>query len=223
MFIHCPPGVGTLLNSSIWVLILVDYSDQIYLFWSVHFNYETAVAVAPLSSLIQSLVGDTFGSLLWSRATWEQSVYDSLLCRWVQTMADYESSQRYQVSAEQQINSRLFAYVCCWRAESSDRSEVKCMELKLHSAAVQPSHSLLQRGFIPLNLSRTEKAGSSDLTGGSVRVIIWYHLGLSLREPHEFYSSCRRWMPGHVILARFLKEKRVTSLSRTWMRCFFVI
>lgn len=189
----------------------------------MHLNYKTAVAVVPLSSHVQCLVCNTFGSLLWSRATWEQSVYDSLLCRWVQTMADYESSQRYQVSAEQQINSRLFAYVCCWRAGSSDRSEVKCMELKLHSAAVQPSHSLLQRGFIPFNLSRTEKAGSSDLTGRSVRVIIWYHLGLSLREPHEFYSSCRQWMPGHVILARFLREKAVISSSRTWIRCFFVI
>lgn len=51
-------------------------------------------------------------------------------------------------------------------------SGVKCMELKLHCAAVQPSHWLLQRGFIPFNVSRTEKAGSADLTGGSVRLII---------------------------------------------------
>ncbi len=31
----------------------------------------------------------------------------------VEYTAGYDCSQRYEVSAEQQINSRLFAYFCC--------------------------------------------------------------------------------------------------------------
>lgn len=71
-----------------------------------------------------------------------------------------------------ELSSRLTAgylHTCAVKEQrAGGGSEVKCMELKLHFTAVQPSLSpiLLQRG-LSFNLSWTEKAGSSDLTGGS--------------------------------------------------------
>lgn len=44
-------------------------------------------------------------------------------CRWVASAADCDWRQKYLVSAEQQINSCLFAYMCSERAES--RQKVK--------------------------------------------------------------------------------------------------
>lgn len=50
-------------------------------------------------------------------------------------------------------------------------SEVECMELKLHFTAVGPSRPLiLFKEVLSFNLSWTDEAGSSDLTGGS-----WIH------------------------------------------------
>lgn len=121
------------------------------------------------------------------------------------------------------LSSRLTAgylHTCAVKEQrAGGGSEVKCMELKLHSTAVQPSNSLLQRGFILFNLSWTEEAGSSDLTGGSVRLIIWYHLGLSQKESGDFYSSCRRWTSGSASWRRRGSVRWKKWWRRHWRMC----
>lgn len=78
--------------------------------------------------------------------------------------------------------------MCAVKEQRAGRgSEVKCIELKLHFTAVQPSLSLilLQRGFILLicpELRRQEAPTwleEVEFMQLSVRLIIWYHLGLS--------------------------------------------
>lgn len=101
--------------------------------------------------------------------TWEWCVYDRLLPH-----VDEHNLQR-TMSAVRGIRSALssrltagYLHMCAVKEQrAGGGSEVKCMALKLHSTAVQPSRSVPQWGFILFNLPWTKEAGSSGLTGGS--------------------------------------------------------
>ena len=104
-----------------------------------------------------------------------------------------ESNIQQSVTAVRGIGSVLSSrltgghlHICAVKEQRADGgSEVKCIELKLHFTAVQPSRPLilLQRAFILLicpELRRQEApAWRGEVGFTSVRLIIWYHLGLS--------------------------------------------
>lgn len=124
-------------------------------------------------------------------------------CRWVQYTADHDCSLRLQVSSEQQINSRLFAYVYCYRAESRQRvrGQMYGAEITLHCCSAFTFTDSATKRFYPFNLSWAEKAGSSDLIGGS-----WIHAveceTYYLISPQPFLLTCSVWnaLRGNVVI-----------------------
>lgn len=110
-------------------------------------------------------------------------------------------------------------------------SEVECMELKLHFTAVGPSRPLiLFKEVLSFNLSWTDEAGSSDLTGGSwihgrrvwdllsditsaSRLTCW---GWDALKSH---SSSRRWRESLRLAERVPEAMRLTVLETTLISC----
>lgn len=110
-------------------------------------------------------------------------------------------------------------------------SEVECMELKLHFTAVGPSRPLiLFKEVLSFNLSWTDEAGSSDLTGGSwihgrrvwdllsditsaSRLTCW---GWDALKSH---SSSRRWRESLRLAERVPETMRLTVLETTLISC----
>lgn len=98
-------------------------------------------------------------------------------------------------------------------------SEVECMELKLHFTAVGPSRLLiLFKEVLSFNLSWTDEAGSSDLTGGS-----WIH-GRRVWDLLSDITSASRltcwgWDALKSLTARADDEGKVSVLlNESWRR-----
>lgn len=163
------------------------------------------------------------------RTTWVRPVHYIVTqffatCRWVQYTADHDCSPRHQVSSEQQINSRLFAYVYCYRAESRRRvrGQMYGAEITLHCCPAFTFTDSATKRFYPLicpELKRQEALTwleEVEFMLSSVRLIIWYHLGLFC-SPAE-YGTCWNFSEGLQWFLRLILTINQFLSEDSWKR-----